>query len=797
MAKKKDQTKTEMMEQLKKATVEKPLLVTNREIDMLCPHVRKLKSSVMQHFVADGKLAIKSAKDIPEIIDSMFNQPTFEEARRNADVKEKSVDFTDKVYIFKQASTGQFIKSLSEALMVFNLYLNLDDYSYSIDIINTRTGISVFNDIAAFSKRQFNQLINYGLYIENHILNNAPTILTDLIGHTDNLLFKHSKIGFDNKLLMFKGINDCILLDEEAVKHMVLYNSIYNKDIVSRYDAPSKKLTGVKTKGDFETFKKGIKELVCGKGSRAELLFAVGLYGIIYQWLEYDGCLNENRSLILNVAADDETQHTSSIGKSILSRLSLILFGKATGSDKLELDFSLTAAKRDVYLRQFSTIPLYIDDMAVIIAGKNTKDVEEILTQYIFSSAAGDTKEKFGSISEHFYSPIISTTEERLIKKISKMQSREGYVRRLIEISGGLGDFTKDENHARELNDFMNNHYGFIDEVMGCVIEYLSNKAEQNKTTINDELRQMFENEQREITQSLRTNNLHIVTAFTDTIAIINMCVKFLNMALDVDMDIQSIDNLIIKSVAYNSIYYSFMRHGFDGETGDKFGIKDNILSNLYHLYNVYYTNTDKVIGLELDTETLSVDDFGNDIIVSRAAYENLVKRRSENEQDIEDVENYYLYGVAAHFKGDDVEDYIKDGKEQLLQKKKQLDIFDRIVGFHGYLNNNTSEEFIIIPKEQDIKRLLGLEKASTEAFRDYCNLLTKLGYMQPGQNRGSHTIKMMINGKRQTYYAISLRGYSDWKKRIKAWDEMNESDDEIQAAAQAAKLREIIGEEA
>jgi hypothetical protein len=373
---------------------------------------------------------------------------------------------------------------------------------------------------------------------------------------------------------------------------------------------------------------------------------------------------------------------------------------------------------------------------------------------------SGDTKEKFRGVSEKFYSPLITTTEERLVEMLCYNSGKAGYIRRLIEIQGEKGDFTVDKEHADKLNKFISEYHGFVDYYIEQLRDVLSQNIEGdnvNANSIVEQLNNRWEDKKTSLNKKDKIKKAHpIVKAFIDTIALIEVCVESLNEVFCIGMSEQAIEDILIKNISNNVKYFSYFREdAYTGKVDDE--DKPSVLKYLFNVYSSYFEDND--IDFLRANERDNLEDVANRYnILPKVKYEQFLKmeqtmldRQAELESELLDCEVYS-------------EEYFEKLRE-IESARRSNALSGAIVGFYETMADGN--KYLFITGDDVMRDMLGISDMSYDFFKKVCKTLVDLKYMLPGQNKDANTIKRSINGIRKNYYVINTKDYDWWKINI------------------------------
>lgn len=546
-----------------------------------------------------------------------------------------------------------------------------------------------------------NKLKNRRITIDKSDLGGRRDFVKNFTSMSQNINFFHSTIGFTQKCDLFKGINIIPLGIEKDGQNKETVQKMLESEFM-----PNDKLEGVEHKGDLETFKKGIQELV-KPYPLLVLSLAVGVYGVVLQWLKYnDKIKNNEQNMVLNFAArKDVDGASSSFGKSVASKLMLAMFGEP---EDLTIGFNTTSARRDEILRQLGVVPLCISDFNLEVNNKTNSERANIIRNYVFGGVSGKTREVYGKKSVKYYAPLVTSTEESLIYCLAVSGAEMGSARRLLEISCESGSLTKDKEHSDAIEELVGNNHGFIDEFIkslyeqGIGIDAINEEIKDSEKNLN-KLR-LFDN--------YAYNN--IGEAWIKRLAIIATCIELLNKAFgfegDDKLNCTSVIAILVKNIGENLNTYNQCRNmskELNADTSeDETYLYWTYINNIYNNYNRHKDDMFKQ---------------------SKDVYKETVIKECEK--------------------------HAADGNE-----RKRKEILAGCIGFEN-ITPDCEDRHLFVRGEKNMKWLMGIENESNDVFKSVVRMLLRNGAMIRGNGQGenANTVKLKISKTRTNYYAINL----------------------------------------
>lgn len=601
-------------------------------------------------------------------------------------------------------STEHIIDVLEEHNAKIKLYRDLDSYDYFIQPVFEGRPQEIVELSRFMGTCGDTILVNKGGIVNSK--SNMAGIRDFLGSFVDmkdkNAHYFHKTIGFNEKCDLFKGINIIPLGIEKDEQN----KETVQKMLESEFMPDNKTLRAIGRRGDFDTFKQGIQELV---KPYPLLVFAlaVGVYGVVLQWLDYSYKLNGWDNLVVNIAAGGKGS-TSSIGKSITTELMLVMFGRPKG---LMAKYDTTRAKRDDILKQLKIVPLCTDDFVVGIANRTIREKAGVVRDYIFSGSSGETKGTYNNDSIQYYCPLVTSTEERLVNILALSGVEMGGARRLLEIACELGDLTKDKEHADKLQRLVGENYGFIDEF----IKGLTEKGigiDEIKRDIEDSEKQL-----NELNLFKSCNDSHIAGDWNRTLAIIAVCIDLLNKSFgfegDGELNYIGVIQVLVKNIKENMAIYSECRDMSKELNKNADNEEPMYLPYINNVYAKYYGNPSMF--------KKSREQYQKEVIEKCEEYENAVTG----------------FDKAA------------------IERKKLL---TGCIGFEGYVHD-CEDRCLLVRGEKNMKWLMGIENESNDVFKSIVRMMLRDGVMIKGNGQGenANTVKLKIGNTRTNYYAINL----------------------------------------
>ncbi len=362
-------------------------------------------------------------------------------------------------------------------------------------------------------------LLNMGFLDEKGVVSNAiKEIVKGKIGNMEFDL-QHEKIGWST----YKGNTVFQLFNIHSISGEKKSEYIGNLQIAK--------------KGNRAGYTEGLKQLVVGK-PKLEIALVVGVYGVLLQALKLPDC-----NLIINffgVRTGNTIKNNTGIGKSTAAKLCLMLYGNAHDLFRTHND---TDNKSEAGLAERTVIPYVFDDKLVSYIGTSQRRQISDLVKFVFRFTTGKVRGRLNDDKcksfEEIYAPTIITAESSIAEKMIGVYEN-GQFSRIIEISCRKGELTDSKEHCEQLEEFISSHAGVGGEAF---VEFLF-----RENLLDEALKEKYKYWIKKLNAGV-LGKTHIGSRVADKVGIIMLSAELLNQCFGLDMDIDTIQETLEKSV--------------------------------------------------------------------------------------------------------------------------------------------------------------------------------------------------------------------------------------------------------